>query len=102
MKPRIGFWSWSTAALLLCGLLASGTAMAGAKIGQFRVGVHVINSCQIAGAQETGTAKLPSAAGFGLKCSRGADFIVADAANPPVTEPSQNGGTQPPTVVIRF
>lgn len=101
-KRRIG--SSLTAALLLCGLLVSGTAMAGAKIGQFRVGVHVVNSCQIAGTQAPSVAHLPSTAGFGLKCSRGADFVVANAPapSPAATEAAQTGGTPPPTVIIRF
>ena len=103
-KRRVGISSWSATALLLCGLLASGTATAGATIGQFRVGVHVINGCQIAGAHQAGTAHLPSPAGFGLKCSRGADFVVANvpAPAPAATDSTQTGGTQPPTVIIRF
>ena len=90
------------AAALVCSLAVSGTAMAGATLGQFMVGVHVINGCQIAGTRDAGAARLPSSLGFGLKCSRGADFVVTQLPDAPSPEFAQAGEAQPQPIVIRF
>jgi len=101
-KPRSRSSSRFAAAALVCSLAVSGTAMAGATLGQFTVGVRVINGCRIAGTRDAGTARLPSSLGFGLKCSRGADFEVTQLPDAPGTELAQAGGAQPQAVVIRF
>ena len=100
-KPRSRSSSCIAAAVLVCSLMISGTAMAGATLGQFTVGVHVINGCRIAGTRDAGATHLPSSIGFGLKCSRGADFVVIQLPGPD-TELTQAGGTHPQAVVVRF
>ena len=100
-KPRSRSSSCIAAAVLVCSLMISGTAMAGATLGQFTVGVHVVNGCRIAATRDAGANHLPSSLSFGLKCSRGADFVVTQLPGPD-TERTQAGGTQPQAVVIRF
>lgn len=105
MRPKHPWNSALTpAAMLLFCLLDSGDALAGAIRGQFTVAVRVINACQIASLHVSGVRRLTPALGFGLKCSRGADFVV-EVANPPPLPPSQKGPanlTLPTTVTVSF
>ena len=105
MKPK---HPWNSAltpvAILLFCLLDSCDALAGSMVGQFTVAVRVINDCQITSLQDSGVRRLAPALGFGLKCSRGADFVV-EVTDPPPLPPSQKGLTDvapPTTVTVSF